>query len=42
MSETIRAHQEYGGSPLFAVEVEPLHVSNYGVFDIAAADDDRI
>ena len=34
MSEMIRVRQEHGGSVLLAVEVDPAHVSNYGVFDI--------
>ena len=27
---------------LLAVEVEPSQVSNYGVFDVEATDDDRV
>lgn len=42
MSEMIRVRQEYDGSVLLAVEVDPAHVSNYGVFDIEATDDDRV
>ena len=34
--------QEHGGSVLLAVEVEPSQVSNYGVFDVEATDDDRV
>ena len=34
MSEMIRVRQEHGGSVLLAVEVDPAHVSNYGVFDV--------
>lgn len=42
MSEMIRVRQEHGGSVLLAVAVEPSHVSNYGVFDVEATDDDRV
>ncbi|OFK93712.1 UDP-glucose pyrophosphorylase [Corynebacterium sp. HMSC068H04] len=42
MSEMIRVRQEQGGSVLLAVEVDPDHVSNYGVFDIKDTDDDRV
>lgn len=42
MSEMIRVRQEQGGSVLLAVEVEPDHVSNYGVFDIESTDNDRV
>ena len=42
MGEMIRVHQEHGGSVLLAVEVEPSQVSNYGVFDVEATDDDRV
>lgn len=42
MSEMIRVRQERGGSVLLAVEVEPDHVSNYGVFDIESTDNDRV
>ena len=42
MGEMIRARQEKGGSVLLAVEVDPAHVSNYGVFDIETTDDDRV
>ena len=42
MGEMIRARQEKGGSVLLAVEVDPAHVSNYGVFDIEATDDARV
>ncbi|MHC2548705.1 UTP--glucose-1-phosphate uridylyltransferase [Corynebacterium hesseae] len=42
MSEMIRVRQEHGGSVLLAVEVEPDHVSNYGVFDIEDTDNDRV
>lgn len=38
MSEMIRVRQEHGGSVLLAVEVDPAHVSNYGVFDIEDTD----
>lgn len=42
MSEMIRVRQEYGGSVLLAVEVDPAHVSNYGVFDIEDTDEDGV
>lgn len=42
MSEMIRVRQEHGGSVLLAVEVDPGHVSNYGVFDIERTEDDRV
>lgn len=42
MGEMIRVRQEHGGSVLLAVEVEPSQVSNYGVFDVEATDDDRV
>lgn len=42
MSEMIRVRQEQGGSVLLAVEVDPDHVSNYGVFDIEDTDNDRV
>ena len=42
MGEMIRERQEHGGSVLLAVEVEPSQVSNYGVFDVEATDDDRV
>ena len=42
MSEMIRVLQEQGGSVLLAVEVDPDHVSNYGVFDIEDTDNDRV
>lgn len=42
MSEMIRVRQEYGGSVLLAVEVDPAHVSNYGVFDIENTDEDSV
>ena len=42
MGEMIRVSQEHGGSALLAVEVEPLQVPNYGVFDVEATDDDRV
>ena len=42
MGEMIRVRQEHGGSALLAVEVEPSQVSNYGVFDVEATDDDRV
>ncbi|WP_408923883.1 sugar phosphate nucleotidyltransferase [Corynebacterium marquesiae] len=40
MGEMIRVRQEHGGSVLLAVE--PSQVSNYGVFDVDATDDDRV
>lgn len=42
MGEMIRVRQERGGSVLLAVEAEPSQVSNYGVFDVEATDDDRV
>ena len=42
MGEMIRVRQEHGSSVLLAVEVEPSQVSNYGVFDVEATDDDRV
>lgn len=42
MNEMIRVRQEKGGSVLLAVEVDPAHVSNYGVFDVDATDDDQV
>ena len=42
MSEMIRVRQEHGGSVLLAVEVDPSHVSNYGVFDIERTENDRV
>lgn len=42
MSEMIRVRQEHGGSVLLAVEVDPAHVSNYGVFDIENTDEDGV
>lgn len=42
MGEMIRVRREHGGSVLLAVEVEPLQVPNYGVFDVEATDDDRV
>lgn len=42
MGEMIRVRQEHGGSVLLAVEAEPSQVSNYGVFDAEANDDDRV
>lgn len=42
MGEMIRVRQEHVGSVLLAVEVEPSQVSNYGVFDVEATDDDRV
>ena len=42
MSEMIRVRQEHGGSVLLAVEVDPAHVSNYGVFDIENTDEDSV
>lgn len=42
MSEMIRVRQEHGGSVLLAVEVDPAHVSNYGVFDIEDTDEDGV
>ena len=42
MSEMIRVRQEHGGSVLLAVEVDPDHVSNYGVFDIENTGEVRV
>lgn len=42
MSEMIRVRQEFGGSVLLAVEVEPEDVSNYGVFDIQDTGEDGV
>lgn len=42
MGEMIRVRWEHGGSVLLAVEVEPSQVSNCGVFDVEATDDDRV
>lgn len=42
MGEMIRVRREHGGSVLLAVEVEPLQVPNYGVFDVEATADDRM
>ena len=42
MSEMIRVRQEHGGSVLLAVEVDPAHVSNYGVFNIENTDEDTV
>ena len=42
MGEMIRVLQEHGGSVLLVVEVEQSQVSNYGVFDVEATDDDRV
>ncbi|WP_408930827.1 UTP--glucose-1-phosphate uridylyltransferase [Corynebacterium axilliensis] len=42
MSEMIRVRQERGGSVLLAVEVDPAHVSNYGVFDIEDTDQEGV
>ena len=42
MGEMIRVRWEHGGSMLLAVEVEPSQVSNYGVFDVEATDEDRV
>ncbi|MFS0182900.1 UTP--glucose-1-phosphate uridylyltransferase [Corynebacterium striatum] len=42
MSEMIRVRQEHGGSVLLAVEVDPAHVSNYGVFDVEDTDEDAV
>ncbi len=42
MSEMIRVRQEHGGSVLLAVEVDPAHVSNYGVFDIEDTDQEGV
>ncbi|WP_408921138.1 sugar phosphate nucleotidyltransferase [Corynebacterium marquesiae] len=42
MGEMIRVRQEHGGLVLLTVAVEPSQVSNYGVFDVEATDDDRV
>ena len=42
MSEMIRVRQEHDGSVLLAVEVDPAHVSNYGVFDIEDTDENSV
>ena len=42
MGEMIRVRREHGVSVLLAVEVDPLQVPNYGVFDVEATDDDRV
>lgn len=42
MSEMIRVRQEHGGTVLLAVEVDPAHVSNYGVFDVEDTDEDAV
>ena len=42
MNEMIRVRQEHGGSVLLAVEVDPAHVSNYGVFDIENTEEDAV
>lgn len=42
MNEMIRVRQRYGGSVLLAVEVEPSHVSNYGVFDVEDTDEEGV
>ncbi|MDK8532519.1 hypothetical protein QP900_10500 [Corynebacterium marquesiae] len=42
MGEMIQVRQEHDGSVLLAVEAEPSQVSNYGVFDAEATDDDRV
>ena len=42
MGEMIRVRWEHGGSLLLEVEAEPSQVSNYGVFDVEATDDDRV
>lgn len=42
MSEMIRVRQEHGGSVLLAVEVDPTHVSNYGVFDVEDTDEGSV
>ena len=40
--EMIRVRKVHSDSVLLAAEVEPLQVSNYSVFDVAATDDDRV
>lgn len=42
MSEMMRVRQEHGGSVLLAVEVDPAHASNYGVFDVEDTDEDAV
>lgn len=42
MSEMIQVHQEQGGSESLAMEVDPAHVSSYGVFDVETASDARV
>ena len=42
MGEMIRVRWEHGGSVLLTVAVEPSQVSNYGVFDVEATDDERV
>lgn len=42
MSEMIQVHQEQGGSESLAMEVDPAHVFNYGLFDIEATGDARV
>lgn len=42
MHEMIRVRQRYGGSVLLAVEVDPSHVSNYGVFDVEDTDEEGV
>ena len=42
MSEMIRVRQEHGGSVLLAVDVDPAHVSNYGVFDIETTEEESV
>lgn len=42
VSEMIWMRQEQGGSVLLAVEVDPAHVSSYGVFDIEVTGDARM
>lgn len=42
MNEMIRVRQRHGGSVLLAVEVEPSHVSNYGVFDVEDTDEEGV
>jgi|GEM_PF-3448601 len=42
MSEMIQVRQAHGGSVLLTVEVDPAHVSNYGVFDIEDTDQEGV
>lgn len=42
MGEMIRVRWEHGGSVLLTVAVGPSQVSNYGVFDVEATDDERV